>query len=234
MIQGSQSDDRQNQLAQEVQETQQYPARGSHCDNDRQLNQLAQKAQQHPARSYERRRALTQLTEGILRSDRVSRRPYQGLFPYPQSVYDDLYSEALNTTFLEMCRNIDRYDPTKDVMAWCNFLLKKRFLDVLKDYQQGGACNPTHTLPEPEPKPIPDIERLRCLLDENPGGMFTEDYIQGNQRANFQLIAYKKIWQDFRWSDISTELNIAPSSLCEFYKKKLKYFTPYFIEYLKE
>ena len=218
-------------------------SQGFHADDrphpdDRQLNQRAWEAQQYPARSYERRNALTQLTEGILRSGRIKRRPYAGPFPYPQSIYEDLYNEALNATFLELCQNIDRYDPQKgDVMAWCNYLLKYRFLDALKRHQQGGMkTKKTPIIGEldefiSEHKTVSESQKLRHLIeDENPSKMFTDEHIKGQPKANFQFLALARVWDDRKWQDISVELKIPPSSLCEFYQKRLKEFTPHFRE----
>jgi hypothetical protein len=203
--------------------------------NDRQLNQLAQEAKQYPARSYERRRVLTCLIEGIKQSGRLSHHPYRGPFPYPSSMYKEFYNDALNTTFLEICQRIDKYDPDRDVMAWCNFLLKKRFLDILPDPQPGSSGNnELEPLPQILPGPS-DSEKLRHLIvDENPGNMFTEECIQGNPKANFKFLATARIWEDRTWEDISKELKIPVSSLCEFYQKKLRQFIPYFREYLTE
>jgi hypothetical protein len=200
--------------------------------NDRQLNELAKEAQQYPVRSYERRRALTCLIEGIKQSGQVSHRPYKGQFSYPPSMYQEFYNDALNTTFLEICQKIDKYKPDRDVMAWCNFLLKKRFLDILADYQK--INNELEPLPQTLPG-LSDSEKIRHLIvDENPGNMFTEECIQGNPKANFQFLAIARIWEDRTWQDISSKLKIPVSSLCEFYQRKLREFIPFFREYLTE
>ena len=221
---------------------------------DQQLNQLAREAQQHPPRSYERRKALNRLVEEILASGRLGH-PQRGSFPLPSSVYEDLYSEALSTTLMEICQNIERYDRTKDVMAWCNFLLTHRFKDVWSRYRLGGVTQlPRNSSPannhgteqifvrpnledldgwQPPQENISQSEQLKQLIEENPDNMFSQESVRGQPKATFQFLAIAKIWQDRKWKEISSELNVPSSSLCDFYKKQLNRFKPYFREYLQ-
>ncbi|MDY6937227.1 MAG: hypothetical protein SWY16_06130 [Cyanobacteriota bacterium] len=221
---------------------------------DRRLNQLAREAGQHLLGSYERRKALNQLVEGMLASGRLGR-PQCGSFPLPFAVYEDLYSEALSTTLMEICQKIDRYDRALDVMAWCNFLLTKRFADAWKKYQRRGvtqlpnqASQPSETHPKnlfvcptlddldrwkPPQENISQAEQLKQLIEENPDNMFSQEHIRGQPKATFQFLAIAKIWHDRKWKEISAELQVPSSSLCEFYKKQLNKFKPYFKEYLQ-
>ena len=215
---------------------------------DSRLNQLAREAQRHPKRSYERRRALNILMDKIYKSGRLSS-PKKGSFPFPAGVYEDLYNEALSKTLMEICQNIDNYNPERDVMAWCNFLLDKRFTDCFNQYKRRGLTY----LPKgkknedvaslsnledldnfiPPSEPISESQELQKLIEENPGQIFTKDHVKGQPKATFQFLALAKIWRDRKWKEISDELNVPASSLCEFYKKQLKKFTPYFREYLQ-
>lgn len=206
------------------------------------LNQLATEAQQHPPRSYERRKALSLLVDKILNSGRLAF-PQKRTFPLHRSIYEDLRNEAINHTLMEICQKIDRYNPDQDVMAWCNFLLSKRFTDSFKQYQSlgithiaRGSQTPTvealnHFIPAPEQ--ISESVELQQLIEENPGNLFTQDHVKGQPRATFQFLALAKIWQDQKWKEISSELNVPVSSLCDFYNKRLKEFKPYFQEYLQ-
>ncbi|MCG5059472.1 MAG: sigma-70 family RNA polymerase sigma factor [Limnoraphis sp. WC205] len=215
---------------------------------DSQFNQLAREAQQHPKGSYERRRALNLLMDKILKSGRLIR-PKKGSFPFPVSIYEDLYNEAKSIMMMEICQNIDRYNPEQDVMAWCNFLLDKRFTDCFNQYTRRGLTylpkgeknEDVASLPNLEDldsfrlpaEQISESQELQNLIEENPDNIFTKEYIKGQPKATFQFLAIAKIWQDRKWKDISAELNVPVSSLCEFYKKRLKEFTPYFREYLQ-
>lgn len=212
------------------------------------LNQLAREAKQHPPRSYERRRALNILVNKILTSGRLAH-PRKGSCPFPASVYEDLYNEALNNTLMEICQKIDNYNPEQDVMAWCNFLLDKRFTDCFNQYTRRGLTyvpkgeknKDVTSLPNledldnfvPPPERVSESQEIQQLIEENPDNIFSKEHIKGQPKANFQFLAQAKIWQDRKWKDISVELNVPVSSLCEFYKKRLKEFTPYFREYLQ-
>lgn len=223
---------------------------------DEQLNQLARLAGQHPPRSYERRKTLNQLVEAILVSGRLAH-PQRGSFPLPSSVYEDLYSEALSITLMEICQKIEQYDPTRDVMAWCNFILTNRFKDAWSKYERGGVTqvpqlkhssrsstnNASNILIrpnledldrwQPPQEKISQSEQLKQLIEENPDNMFSQESIRGQPKATFQFLAIAKIWQDRKWKEISSELNVPSSSLCDFYQKQLNRFKPYFREYLQ-
>ncbi|WP_413160432.1 hypothetical protein ACL6C3_18125 [Capilliphycus salinus ALCB114379] len=215
---------------------------------DSQLNQLAREAQHHPKSSYQRRQALNILMDHILRSGRLAR-PKKGSFPFSASLYEDLYNEALSIMMMEICQNIDKYNPDQDVMAWCNFILDKRFTDCFNQYTRrgltylpkGGKNEEVASLPNledldnfiPPSEHLSESQELQKLIEENPDNIFTKESIKGQPKATFRFLALAKIWEDRKWKDISAELNVPVSSLCEFYKKRLKEFTPYFREYLQ-
>ncbi len=216
------------------------------------LNQLATEAQQHQPRSYERRRVLHLLIDQILKSGHLAH-PSGGWLP--AGVYEDIYNEALGNTLMEICQKIDKYNPEQNVMAWCNFLLNKRFIDSLNQYTRRGMTHiprgsQNHqdennqyvtTLPNledlehfiPRSERISESQELQKLIEENPGNLFTKDHVKGQPRATFQFLALAKIWRDQKWKEISSELNVPVSSLCDFFNKRLKEFKPYFQEYLQ-
>ncbi|MEL7038116.1 MAG: hypothetical protein AAFO04_21245 [Cyanobacteria bacterium J06592_8] len=216
---------------------------------DSQLNQLAREAQQYPKKSYERRRVLNILMDKILKSGRLARPKKSSSF-LPASVYEDLYNETLSIMMMEMCQNIDKYNPEQDVMAWCNFLIDKRFKDCCNQYTRRGLTYLPKGKKNEDIASLPNLEdldnfipsaeddsesqQLQNLIEENPDQIFTKEFIKGQPQATFQFLALAKIWQDRKWREISDELNVPVSSLCEFYKKRLKEFTPYFREYLQK
>ncbi len=215
---------------------------------DSQLNQLATDAQQHPKGSYKRRRTLNLLMDKILKSGRLAH-PKKGSFPFPASVYEDLYHEALSAMMMEICQNIDKYNPQQDVMAWCNCILNYRFIDCFNQYARRGLTYLPKGEKNEEVTSLPNLEdldnfipaseqlsqsqELQHLIEENPDNIFTKESIKGQPQATFQFLALAKVWQDRKWKEISAELNVPVSSLCEFYKKRLNEFTPYFREYLQ-
>ena len=210
------------------------------------LNQLATEAKQHLPRSYERRRSLNLLVNLILKSGRLAH-PHRDSFPFPSCVYEDLYNEALNNTLMEICHKIDNYQTDKDVMAWCNFLLDKRFTDSFHQYTRQGMTylprGSQNLIPEniedfkhflPSPERVSESQQLQQLIEENPDNLFTKDHIKGQPKATFQFLAIAKIWKDKKWKEIAEELNVPVSSLCDFFNRKLKELTPFFQDYLKQ
>lgn len=208
-------------------------------DRDRTLNQLAREAQQYPDRSYERRRVLNQLVQKILQSGALVH-PKNELLP--PAVSEDLYREALNITLMEICRNIDKYDSQKDILAWMNFVLNKRFIDVCrieldnrkyldKNWKPIDLDILEHRSTESVDSTSP-LDDLKELIEEDPNQIFTTKYVKGHPKANFQFLVLARIWEDRKWKEISIELNVPTATLCEFFKKQLKELTPYFKEYL--
>lgn len=208
-------------------------------DLDRKLNQLAKEAQRYPDRSYERRRVLNQLVQKILQSGTLVHPKYELL---PPAVSEDLYHEALNITLMEICKNIDKYDLNKDILAWVNFVLNKRFLDVCRKEQDSRKYLDKNWKPidleilehratesVDSSSPLADLKEL---IEEDPNQIFTTKYVKGHPNATFRFLALARIWEDRKWKEISKELNVPTATLCEFFKKQLKELTPYFKEYL--
>jgi DNA-directed RNA polymerase specialized sigma24 family protein len=208
-------------------------------DLDRTLNQLAKEAQGYPDRSYERRRLLNQLVQKILQSGTLVHPKHELL---PLAVSEDLYHEALNITLMEICKKVDKYDLNKDILAWVNFVLNKRFIDICRKEQDirkylDKNWKPIdleileHRATESVDSSSP-LDDLKELIEEDPNQIFTNKYVKGHPNATFQFLALARIWEDRKWKEISNELNVPTATLCEFFKKQLKELTPYFKEYL--
>lgn len=195
-------------------------------EDDRALNQLAREAKQYPERSYERRRILNRLANKIFQST-IYRPHCDSLSP---AASEDLYREALNITVMEICKNIDKYDESRDILGWVNFLLKRRYIDLLRPRKTMPSLDDIGPICY-EPDPSASAE-LKQWIEADPDGIFTRKHIKRNPDATFQFIVLARIWEDRKWGDISAELNISNSTLCEFYKKQLKELTPYFKEFL--
>lgn len=195
-------------------------------EDDRELNQLAMEAKQYPERSYQRRRSLNRLANKIFQSTLY--RPHCDSLP--PAVSEDLYREALNITVMEICKNIDKYDASRDVLGWVNFLLKNRYIDLLRRWK------PMPSLDDIAPLEfIPDTSAsadLKQWIEADPDGLFTRKHIKRNPNATFQFIVLARIWEDRKWEDISADLNVPIATLCEFFKKQLHELKPYFKDYL--
>jgi DNA-directed RNA polymerase specialized sigma24 family protein len=96
------------------------------------LEEIALLAKSSPANSKERQKWLTKLTNEIHNSNKVY---CKNIYNFPKSVYQDIFNEALQQTFLEIFEKIDLYDPSKgNVLAWVSFLLDKRFIDAVREH----------------------------------------------------------------------------------------------------
>ncbi|MBW4628107.1 MAG: hypothetical protein KME49_21990 [Brasilonema octagenarum HA4186-MV1] len=127
---------------------------------DYQLRQLVKEAQLHPPKSRERRKALNSLIKKIQDSGKLRRfREWESL---PD--FQDIYQEGLNNTLIQICSQIESYNPQHPVMAWVNQLFYCRFTDILRKSRN------TQTML------FPDGQRQRVLsLDELKSGVSQEN-----------------------------------------------------------
>lgn len=210
-------------------------------DFDERLQQLAIEAKQHPPLSPQRQLALNRLVNKILQSDSFSH-PQRGL--WSPSLYEDLYNEALQKTLLEICQKIDRYNPEHPVMAWVNFLLGKRFHDVVKQWYSNKGEGGVISLDEmdslasnnlsPEEHILSEAEMLRQFLEDDPENCLKNEHVRGHPEASFQYIAIARFVDDKTWEAISAEFdNMRISTLSGFFYKQLRKLMPYFQKYLR-
>lgn len=203
---------------------------------DEHLKELAQQAQQHPQGTKERRIALTRLVNGIWRSRRLCH-PYCGQF---QSVYEDIYDEAVQSLFFYLCKdnNIKKYDPERaSVMGWVNMLLTRRFFPeaIPKIVGRGNEIHLENSDLEllESSEPISLFEQVRQCIEDDPDGIFRNAHIRGHPEANFRAIAIRR-YSGVHWKDISAEWGIEIKSLNTFYQRYLKKFAIKFKDYLKD
>ncbi len=200
---------------------------------DEQLKELALKAQRHHT-TQARRIALTQLVNAIWQSGRLYR-PYSARF---QTLYEDIYDEAVQNLFFYICNNnnINKYDPERgEVMTWVNMLLTKRFFPeaIPKIVGQENEINleQSHLENLISSEPISLSEQIRQCIEDDPEGIFIKEHIKGHRKANFQAIAIRR-YSGGPWKDISVEWGIGITSLHNFYQRCVKKFAPKFREYL--
>ena len=211
--------------------------RGFQLKNDveRQMQQLAIEAQKHPVLSPQRQLALNKLVREVMRSDCLSR-PQSNL--WPPDMYEDLHNEALQRTLVEICQKIDNYNHDYPVMAWVNYLLKYRFMNVVRDRQNRKTIN----LPSIEKLDLitsdsqkrDDIRMLRDFLQEDPEKLLQSESIRGRPDVTFQRLAWKRFVEDKTWEVLAAEFGISLQTLCSFFNRKLRQLMPYFQKYLQE
>jgi hypothetical protein len=208
---------------------------------DERLQQLAIEAKQHPPLSPQRQLTLNRLVNKILQADSLSH-PQSGL--WPPSLYEDLYSEALQKTLLEICQKIDRYNSEHPLMAWVNYLLGKRFQDVVKEWYSNKGEQVIISLDEldslvskklvPEEQMLSEFQMLRQFLEDDPENLLKNEHIRGYPQASFQYIAIARFVEEKTWETISTELgDMSIQTLCSFFHRRLHKLMPYFQKYLQ-
>lgn len=210
---------------------------------DEHLKRLAVEAQQHPPGTSQRQRSLARLISVIYQSKKLVR-PYQGQF---QGVYEEIYAEAQQRLFLYLCEQIDRYNPSLDVLQWANFLMKKRFfIEASRDLMPAvpKGVDRSHVrritlevLDKQHPVELRSYanaslseEVIRCI-EEDPDRVFRNTHIEHKPAANFQYIALRFLG-GYSWKEISEELDVKAVTLSSFYLRCLAKFAPKFKEYL--
>ena len=207
---------------------------------DGRLKQLAIEAQRHPPKSLPRQEALAALLIAIQQSGKLVR-PRQGQF---QGFYEDIYAEALQRLFAFICEQIDRYDPSKEVLQWSNFLLRQRFFieasrEILPLVQNGNRqARQTlldldwNHLSETPPQPSLSEEIKQCL-EEDPEGVFQVTHVANQPKVNFEFLAIQRI-SGYTWEETSAEVGIKVPSLSSFYERSLAKFAPAIRRYLSQ
>ncbi len=205
-------------------------------DFDRRLQQFALEAQKHPPKSRQRQRALNELVHLIMQFGQIAH-PQRGL--WTPDVYEDLYNETLQKTWLYIFHNIEKYRSEHAVMAWVNNLMKHHFNDVVREYKNRRMV-PILSLSELEyrftsnEETLDDAKMLQQFLEEDPENLFRTAHIRGRPDVTFQFLALARFVEDRSWDELSQSLRISPQTLCSFFKRKLRNFQSYFDKYLQQ
>lgn len=223
---------------------------------DKRLLELAKSAQQHPSGSKERRIALTKLVEEINRQSNRLTRPNSNR--YPANLCPEIFVIALQKILFFIYQpgnNIDGYNPQEGkVRTWLNVKLDRRFfkesynellgvkvvagqfvtIPNFSDLEDSGL-NILENIPSPdESTSLTQSEIIKKCIEEDPEGIFRNECIGNNPRANFRAIALKR-FEGNSWQEISEELGIdALSTTSSFYSRCVKKFAPKIKAYLQE
>lgn len=226
-------------------------------DNDSIINQIAQEAKNAAPDSSQRRLALNLLVEAIQIADKFGRP--KGPFSFPPSLYEYIYNEAIQETLLYICQNIDKYDPSRDLMGWANFLLPRRFSDVRDKYMKQGITHSPGIVRNrtddhgsglkivfldnaenleifwQKEEAVSKSQQLRDFLESDPDSSFRNAHIRGRPDVNFQVVALEKVWGDKTWKYLADKWQIdSIQTLSSFFNRCLRLFRPLFLEYLED
>ena len=209
------------------------------CDRavlHQQLKELVLVAQGQPPGSKKRQIALGKLIRAIQASGQLYCK-YKCNYP------EELYNEALQETFFDLCRKIDLYDPAKaQVITWVNRLLGWRFLQSIEIYDKHrqnlsldvpvdvSGMSFLDTLEQPEAPPAL-LEQVRECLQEDPEGSFAARHVRQHPEANFRAIALRRLAGQ-SWKELSAVWHIPVPTLSVFYQRSCSHFIAKFREYL--
>lgn len=157
------------------------------------------------------------------------------------------YEEALQDTYLYICKNIHQYKPERgSITGWVIYILKKRKInsfnwvnwDIMSIYTYTGDGNEVNIYDihiSPELNPLPS-EKLLAFIQEDPEGLLQRALFNKNPNASFQAILLKKIEEDKSWEEIAQEFQAGATHgpIYTFYQRSCKKFASYFNQYLCE
>jgi hypothetical protein len=190
---------------------------------EHQLQQWAMAAGQHPLGSLERQRLLTQLVSAAQQSGKLWRGDQRD-----DRARDD-YSEALQKTWLYICRNINVYDPSKaGVMTWINGYLKWRLKDIeiarakaQKDqapiYDQDDN-DPISQIPA-LPAPSTLLTDLQAWLDQD-APQLQRIHVKQRPDLHSQWLIAQRLLLECPWKDLAATTKCPIPTLSNFYQKK--------------
>jgi len=210
------------------------------------LKKLVLEIQQNLPQTPQRQRLFNRLFSEIQQSKKLGH--YHSICPsYLKGCYEEIYAESLQELFLYLIKKIADYDPNQgEVLPWANGILKWRFLDVVRKWQQ-STQNLEQTIPILSLENLEDLDKMSKPVDlkpslseqviniisEDPEKIFQQTYTSGNPLANFQFIALKRAEKE-TWQTLSKQLNIPIPALSNFYQRCLKRFPPLIKKYLLE
>ena len=217
-----------NQLVRGVQQ-------GTSTTIERQMQRLAIEAQKHPALSPQRQITLNKLVREVMRSECIARPQINS---WPPNIYEDLHNEALQRTLVEICQKIDSYHPEYPFMSWVNYLLKYRFLNVVRDRYSSKTvnlpCLENLDFSTPDSEMDDEIAMLRDFLQADPENLLKDESLRGRPDITFQYLAWERFVEDKTWEVLAAELGISLQTLCSFFNRKLRKLMPYFQKYLQD
>ena len=191
------------------------------ADIDQQLRQLVAQTCQYPRRSLQRRRSLDQLIRAIAQSGKLWR----------ENSPD--YEEALQQTWLYLCRKIENYDPERaTVTTWLDAYLKQRLNDLrLKRWQDmkrhqpqplpswENPIDPIENLPNTHPDIPPLLEETRQWAESDPDGDLSSSHIRGRPDITCQVLILRRLPPETEWVKLEAEFNCRISTLATFYQR---------------
>ena len=196
---------------------------------DRQLAKSIAETCQHPPGSLRRNIGLTKIVQTIVRSGKL------------WHSYDSFYEDALQQTWLYLCRNLceantgKQYDPEKSqVITWLNSYLKYRLLSFRQEIQQKQQreiippkiseeqiTDPIQQLPAP-PETPPIFETTLNWVENDPDGELSSVHIKNRPDLTCQILILRRLPPPTDWKTLEAEFNCSYSTLANFYQRQCR------------
>ncbi len=187
-----------------------------------------------------RRIALNKFLNAIGNSGRLSKQTQWSGLPN----YEDYYNEALQLTFLEICRKIDDYNPQYPVMAWVNQIFHWRFIDVVNKEQKKGITKAPKGEKISAVLSLDDInqevhaenqiseeEEIKNIINKDPEQYLIREHLRGRPDANLKVILLFLL-SGKKWKEISHELGVPMTTASSLYQRRMHNIIAYLKKYI--
>ena len=205
------------------------------------LPELVLKARRYPPGSRERQKLMTDLISKIWQSNQLGH-PQAG--QWPADVYEDLYDEALQKTFFEICQSPERFRPEYPVMAWVNSTLDFKFKEAVQEKRRTknklkGQDEPIKIISLQDLENFIDLqieqrssnyEVIIRFLRKNPDKLLSQS-MRNRPDITFRYLLLQRL-KDKSWLDISKKKGVPISTLSSFFYRKFEQLKPYLRKYL--
>lgn len=181
------------------------------------LQQLVAEAREYPPKTVQRKQRLNEIVRLVSRSGKLWREEA----PY--------YQDALQQTWLYLCRNLENYDSSRaNIITWLDNHLKWR-LEDFRQAQQAELARRVSASEDsidlignlPAPPEIPPIlEAVRRWVETDPDGELSSIHVQGRPDVTCQILIWRRLPPEKRWSEIASEFNLSLSTAANFYKRQ--------------
>ena len=185
------------------------------------LQQLVAEARSYPPKSWQRRQKITEIVRIIVKSGKL----WQENTPY--------YNDALQQTWLYLCRNLDRYDPAKgSVITWLDKYLGWRLLDCREEQKQEqertvvnfpitaeDTIDPIDNLPASPDIPLILAETYEWVATD-PDGELRATQVKGYPHVTCQVILLRRLPPEMTWKAIAQEFGLPLSTIANFYQRQ--------------
>lgn len=192
------------------------------------LQKLVAEACSHPAKSEKRQGKLKEIVQVLMKSDQL----------WIEDTF--YYEDALQQTWLYLCKNPERYDPARGtVINWLNKYLKWRLEDLRQASWNPEVRTVDFYMPKTKemygqiemnneatenllaPPYIPPIlEETRIWVETDSSGELRKTHVKNRPEVNCQILILLRLPPETRWETIAKKLQVAQSTAQTFYRRE--------------